>query len=73
VPSNPHPAIEIGHGDVVDLLAALSDEDLAAYLRWASWEHQHSDKPAFTRWGYSKLVSAARRELLSRGQGSVSR
>ena len=67
LPTNPHPSIEIGHGDVADRLAQLSDPDLVAYLRWSFWEYRHSEKPAFTRWGYSKLFSSARRELVRRG------
>ena len=67
MPTNPHPHVGIGHGLVAERLAELSDADLVAYLRWSFWEHRHSDKPAFTRWGYSKLFSSARRELVRRG------
>ncbi len=67
MPVNPHPHVALGTGDVAERLAELSDADLLAYLRWSDWESDHSDKHPYTRWGYSKLFSCARRELVSRG------
>jgi hypothetical protein len=72
MPTNPYPHVAIGHGEVAERLAELSDTDLVAYLHWSSWEYRHSEKPAFTRWGYSKLFSSARRELVRRGHDEES-
>ncbi|WP_345203999.1 hypothetical protein [Fodinibacter luteus] len=66
MPTNPYPRVEIGHGLVADLLTELSDADLLAYLRWSDWQWLHSDQSGFTRWGFSKLCSSARREWVGR-------
>ncbi|MGB7817748.1 MAG: hypothetical protein WBL35_03305 [Ornithinibacter sp.] len=65
--TNPNPHIEIGAGQVSELLTALDNDDLLAYLRWSHWECENSGKPPFVRWGQAKLFAAARRELVSRG------
>jgi hypothetical protein len=66
-PPNPYRQILLSGPTQEDGLTRLSDAALLEYLRHTHWRYRHEPQP-YSRWWLSKHFSAARRELLARGQ-----
>ena len=54
------------YGDLDELMASLSDDEILELCRYWNWWRQTAVR-GLDRWGYSKLMSGAKRELDRRG------